>query len=313
MKQIFKNYYNNTRWGYYLFYIPKRIYSYINSIRMSRLTDEEFIQYKYKEHFNKEVNLKNPKSFTEKIQWLKLNDRKELYTQCADKYLVRNYVGSKIGSEYLIPLVFTTENYKEINQNNLPDYPVIIKTNHDSGGTFIIKDKKNVDFQIIQDELKNRLDKNFYNLNREWEYKNIKPRIIVEKLLQDNDENAQLNDYKIYCFHGKPKFIQTIFDRGVKTKEDWYDIDWNLLDAYYFSPNKKHVNKPKLFEELIKISEKLSQDIPYVRVDLYISKNKIYFGEMTFRPYGGFMKFIPTSFDIDLGKYLILKTEKEFE
>jgi len=301
MKEILKAHYNESKFRYYLLYLPKKINKYISY----RLSDEKFIQNKYKKYFNKKVNLKNPESFTEKIQWLKLNDKKDIYTQCADKYLVRGYVESKIGSEYLIPLLFVTENSKDINKENIPNFS-IIKTNHDSGGTFIIENKNIINFETIQKELKERLNKNFYYLSREWEYKNIKPKIIVEKLLNDDSGNKQLNDYKIYCFHGKPKFIQTIFDRGIDTKEDWYDTDWNQVNVYYFSKNKKYIKKPVLFEELLKISETLAQDFPYVRVDLYISNNRIYFGELTFRPYGGFMKFVPESFDLELGKYLDL-------
>jgi hypothetical protein len=199
-----------------------------------------------------------------------------------------------------------TENCSDINQYNLPDYPVIVKTTHDSGGTFIIHDKNKVDFKKVQKFFTLRLNINYYYLHREWEYKNIKPRIIVEKLFNDEIGSEKLNDYKIHCFHGKPKFIQTIFDRGAETKEDWFDIDWNPLDVYYFSPIKKKVHKPKLANELLSVSEILSQDFPYVRVDLYIVENKIFFGELTFRPFGGFMSFVPKSFDIQLGNYLNL-------
>jgi len=311
MKSKLKNYYYNSRFGHYLLYIPQKIWNKYRIIRDTKLSDKELIQIKYKEFLSKNVNLENPKLFTEKIQWLKLNDRRDTYTLCADKYLVRNYVEEKIGSKYLIPLVSITENYNDINENNLPDYPVIVKTTHDSGGTFIIKDKKTYDFKRLQKKLAQRLKNNFYYLNREWEYKNIKPRIIVEKLLKDGSGNKQLNDYKIYCFHRNPMFIQTIFDRGVETKEDWYDTDWNLLDVYYFSPIKKNVEKPKVLEELLSVAEKLSQDFPYVRVDLYVANNQIYFGELTFRPYGGFMKFLPESFDLELGNYLNLKNIKK--
>lgn len=307
MKNKFKYFYNNSKLGFYLLYLPKKIRNIIISIRNNRLSDEKRIQTKYKESFDREADLINPKLFTEKIQWLKLNDRNDLYTQCADKYLVRDYVEEKIGQKYLIPLVSMTEDYNEINQDKLPDYPVIVKTTHDSGGTFVVQDKSTFDFKKLRKELAQRLKQNFYLLNREWEYKNIKPRIIVEELLKDDSGNDQLNDYKIYCFHGKPMFIQTIFDRGIETKEDWYDTDWNLLDVYYFSPIKKHVEKPKVLEELLNVAEKLSQDFPYVRVDVYVTNNKIYFGELTFRPYGGFMKFVPESFDSKLGKYLDLK------
>lgn len=306
MKEKLKKYYHDSVLGYYLLYIPQKIWNKYRIMRDNRLSDKELIQIKYKEFLSKDVDLENPKLFTEKIQWLKLNDRRDLYTLCADKYLVRDYVEEKIGSKYLIPLVMMTENYKDIKQDKLPDYPVIVKTTHDSGGTFIVQDKKTFDFKRLQRELTQRLKNNFYYLNREWEYKNIKPRIIVEKLLKDDSGNKQLNDYKIYCFHGKPMFIQTIFDRGVETKEDWYDTNWNLLNVYYFSPIKKNVEKPKVLEELLSVAEKLSQDFPYVRVDLYVANNQIYFGELTFRPYGGFMKFVPESFDEELGSYLDL-------
>lgn len=311
MKNKLKNYYYNSTFGHYLLYIPHKIWNKYRKLKDSKLSDKELIEIKYQEFLGKKADLTNPKLFTEKIQWLKLNDRKDLYTQCADKYLVRNYIEEKIGSKYLIPLVFMTKNYKDINEETLPDYPVIVKTTHDSGGTFIIQDKKTFDFKRLQRILAQRLKSNFYYLNREWEYKNIKPRIIVEKLLKDDSGNKQLNDYKIYCFHGKPMFIQTIFDRGVETKEDWYDTNWNLLDVYYYSPIKKHVEKPKVLEELLKVAEKLSQDFPYVRVDLYVVNGQVYFGEMTFRPYGGFMKFVPESFDVELGNYLNLEKIKK--
>jgi hypothetical protein len=306
MKEKFRNYYNQSKFGHFLLYLPKKISEFIYSKKTNKLSDEDFIQMKYVQKFGKKADLKNPLLFTEKIQWLKLNDKNDLYTKCADKYSVREYVKEKIGSQYLIPLVFKTENYKDINEDKLPNYPVIIKTTHDSGGTFIIQNKKEFDFKILQNKLKKLLSKNFYYLNREWEYKNIKPRIVVEKFLEDDSKNKQLNDYKIYCFHGKPMFIQTIFDRGIETKEDWHDTNWNPLDSYYFTSNKKYLKKPILLNEMLNIAEVLSQDFPYVRVDLYISNSQIYFGELTFRPYGGFMKFIPESFDLKLGDYLNL-------
>lgn len=309
MKEKLRNYYYNTKFGYYLLYIPKKIWNKFNTVKNKMLSDEEFIKMKYKQFLGKDVDLVNPKLFTEKIQWLKLYDRRDLYTQCADKYLVRNYVKEKVGSKYLIPLVLVTENYRDITYDNLPDYPVIIKTTHDSGGSVIVNDKKDFDFKKIQRKLAEKLKYNFYYLNREWEYKNIKAKITVEKLLKDESGNERLNDYKVHCFHGKPMFIQTIFDRGFETKEDWYDTNWNLLDVYYFSPIKKNVKKPEVLEELLNVAAKLSQDFPYVRVDLYISNNQIYFGELTFRPYGGFMKFVPESFDLEMGNLLILENK----
>ncbi len=305
MKELINIFYK-TIIGNYILCIVKKYWNKYQIFRYKRLNDEELIQIRYKEFLSKKIDLKNPKLFTEKIQWLKLNDRRDIYTKCADKFHVRSYVEEKLGTNYLIPLVFMTEKYRNINQINLPDYPVIIKTTHDSGSNLIINDKKNIDFKKVHKFLARRLKYNHYYLYREWEYKNIKPRIIVEKLFKDEMENQQLNDYKVHCFHGKPQFIQTIFDRGSVTKEDWYDTSWNPIDVYYFSPIKKNVQKPKVINELLRISEILSQDFPYVRVDLYIVENKIYFGELTFRPYGGFMSFVPESFDIQLGNYLNL-------
>jgi len=304
MKNKLKKYIYKSKFAYFLLYIPQKIWRKYRIIISKRLSDEEYIIKKYKEFIGKDIDLKHPRLFTEKIQWLKLYDRNDLYTKCADKYLVRSFVEEKIGSKYLIPLVYVTENYNDINKDNLPDYPVIIKTTHDSGSSCIIFDKNKFDFNNLKRELSKRLKNNFYYLNREWEYKNIKPRIIVEKLLRDDSGNTRLNDYKIHCFHGRPMFIQTIFDRGIETKEDWYDTNWNMLDVYYFSSIKKYIKKPKALDELLSVAEKLSKEFPYVRVDLYISNNQVYFGELTFRPYGGFMKFIPDSFDLELGNYL---------
>lgn len=306
MKNRLKKFYQNTTIGRKLLYYPRKLRNLFYSIKMKHLSDEEFIKTRYKMNLDREINLSNPTLFTEKIQWLKLSDKNKLYTQCADKYLVRKYVEAKIGSMYLIPLVFETKNYQDIHSSNLPDYPVIIKTTHDSGGVFIIKNKNKANFYKLRKNLKNQLSKNHYFNSREWEYKNIQPRIIVEKLLKDNSGNNQLNDYKIHCFHGVPTFIQTIFDRGIDTKEDWYDTEWNLQDVYYFSPNKKLLEKPKQLSKLLEVAQELSQEFLYVRVDLYIVNNKIYFGELTFRPYGGFMKFTPENFDNKLGKYLDL-------
>ena len=268
--------------------------------------DETYLKNKYKKIFSKEADMKNPKLFTEKIQWIKLNDRKNIYTTCTDKLLVKDYIKEKLGSQYLIPLVFSTNDYKEISKKNLPDYPVVVKTTHDSNSTIMIYDKQNVNFKRIQDLLKKKLHRNYYEVDREWQYKNIKPKIIVEKLLKD-DADSILNDYKIHCFHGKPMFIQTIFDRSTVIKENWYDINWNLLDVYYLASEKKYLKKPVLLNELLGIAELLSKDFAYVRVDLYISYGQIYFGELTFTPHSGFMKFTPRSLDLQLGNFLKLK------
>jgi len=268
------------------------------------MSDRHFAIHHYKRKIGFYPNIENPKLFTEKIQWLKLYDKNPLYTECADKYKVRAFVKRKIGEEYLIPLVFESRNVDKINLNTLPNYPVIIKTNHDSSGGVVIKNKKNVDYKKLHKLLTKRLNKNYYYLNREWEYKGIKPRIIVEKLMETTNENNILNDYKIFCFNGEPKYIQTIFDRETEIKENWYDLNWNPQEFRYFSTRSNIISKPKNLNVMIELSRKLSKDFKFVRVDLYEVDDKIYFGELTFRPYSGFMKWKPKGWDLKLGNEL---------
>jgi len=251
-------------------------------------------------------DLEHPRTFSEKIQWLKLNDRTPLHTICADKYKVREYIKEKIGEEYLIPLVFETRKVNNICAENMPDYPVIIKTNHGSGGIFVVKDKNHTDFNKIQQQLKVTLKSNYYYLGKEWEYKNIKPRLIVERLMTDNSGNDLLNDYKIHCFNGKPIYIQTLFDRKTEIKETWYDVDWNQQSFRYYSDKSKDVEKPICLKEMLKVASELSKYFVYVRVDLYVVNGNIYFGELTFHPAAGFMKWDPQEWDLKLGSKLKL-------
>ena len=265
--------------------------------RFRIIPEKMFIKHTYKKALGKYPNLENPKLFSEKIQWLKLNDRTPLHTICADKYRVREYVKEKIGEKYLIPLVLETKNVNDICEKNMPDYPVIVKTNHDSGGGYIIKDKTKADYKYIRKELKKRLRKNYYWGNKEWEYKNIEKRIIVEKLLKDKSGNDLLNDYKIYCFNGEPVYIQTLFDRDTGVKETWYDLNWKKQNFCYFSKEKKEVQKPNSLDKMIKSSKKLSKDFKYIRVDLYDVNNQVYFGELTFHPFSGNMMWEPREWD----------------
>ncbi|WP_196782913.1 ATP-grasp fold amidoligase family protein [Malaciobacter mytili] len=251
------------------------------------------------------LNLKNPKSFNEKLQWLKINDRTKLHTKCADKYLVREYIEEKIGKEYLIPLIFVTDKIEDISIEKLPDFPVIIKPNH-SRGAYIIKDKFKSNLKSIQKKLKDELKVNFYYRTREWQYKHIKPLIIVEKLLLD--ENNQIpSDYKFLCMNGKVQLIQVDVDRFDKHEKTLYNKNWERQDFEFNFPKGKDIKKPKLLEKMIEISEILSKDFIFVRVDLYTLQDKIYFGELTFHPAGGFGWFNPPEFDFILGEKLILK------
>ncbi|MCG2461179.1 glycosyl transferase [Flavobacteriaceae bacterium F89] len=251
------------------------------------------------------LNLKNPKSLNEKAQWLKLHDRSPLHVTCADKFAVRDHIKEKIGEKYLIPLVLSTTDIEEIAPENLPDYPVIIKTNHNSGGVTIVKDKNTMDWLKIRDTLKEQLRSNYGDGKGEWQYKDIKPCIIIEKLLLDKSGNIP-PDLKLHCFNGKLKFVQVDLDRAIDHKRNLYDENWSFLDCTWRYKNGRDIKKPKVFDEMVAVAEKLAQDFIYVRVDLYNLEDKIYFGELTFHTESGFGKFEPQEWDYKLGKMLQL-------
>ena len=267
----------------------------------------------------KPLNLTNPRTLNEKINWLKLYDRTPLHTLCADKYSVREYVADKIGESYLVPLYFHTKNPDQIVLENIDQLPCIIKTNHDSGGGIFIHKKDNIDWISIQEKLKRRLKKNYYTKSREWQYKNIEPRIIVEKLLQDQHGNIPL-DYKLHCFNGLVRMIQVDMGRGTNNHyRNWYNPKWQR-EPYKWSspkgigkftdPSDDEVPKPNTLEEMIRLSEILSQPFDYVRVDWYDVDDKLYFGELTFHHDGGTKPIIPEEWDFNLGEELKITTSK---
>ncbi len=288
-----------------------------NNLLQKIVPDYFFIRRRYKKVHGKKLNLKNPTAFTEKIQWLKLYDRSALLTKCADKIEVREYVKTKIGKEYLIPLLYSSRNPETIPYSQLPSR-YIIKTNHGSGTNIIVinneieidNTKYDFDKELISKVLIQWMSTNMYYNTREWEYKNIIPHFLIEELIKDETNNDILNDYKIYCFNGQPVYIQTIFDRQTSVKETWYDINWKLLDLHYFSDRKKIIEKPENLDEMINVAKKLAKDFIYVRVDLYSVKNKLFFGELTFHPFGGLMKFHPEEWDYILGGHLKLPIDK---
>lgn len=272
------------------------------------MNDENYIKLLYKITYNKKTDLSNPKTFNEKINWLKLNDRKEIYTTMVDKNLAKDYVANIIGREYIIPTIGVYNSFDEIDFNELPNQ-FVIKCNHDSGNVFICKDKERFDFKTARKRISNSLKKDFYYINREWPYKNIKRKIIIEKYMKDNDSD-DLTDYKFYCFNGKPKYlyISNGLSDHTRTRLDFLDINFNR--APFGRKDYKHFEKippqPKKYKEMIKLAEILSDNIPFLRVDFYEINNKIYFGELTFSPCGGFMKFYPKEWDKKLGDMIDL-------
>jgi hypothetical protein len=285
--------------------IFKRIKYLIDEIKYNVILDKVFIRNAYKKVFSHPLNLHDPQSFNEKLLWLTLYDRKSTKTLCADKYAVRDYVASQVGAEYLIPLALNTENPLDVVAENLPEFPVIAKTNHASGQVFIIKDLRTTDFSAIQESFRFQLRKNFYHGHREWQYKHIVPSIVVEKLLLDEQGDIP-KDYKVHCFHGRPHYIQVDSERFSEHKRCIYDTNWTLLDIAYNKPKGEASLRPTKLDEILMLAAKLSKDFIYVRADFYQVNDRVYFGELTFTPEAGRGKFSPSSIDIDWGKLIHL-------
>lgn len=270
------------------------------------LNDETYIKHIYKIKFKKKLNLNNPVTFNEKLQWLKLNDRSFLYTIMVDKIKVKDYVSSFIGEDYIIPTLGVWRDAREIDFDNLPS-KFVLKCNHDSSSIVFCRDKANFNKKKAIKKLNKFLKANGYNYGREWPYKNVEKRIFAEPLLEDNDfKDKSLNVYKFLCFSGKPIIIQTI--QNDKTPEeviDYFDDDWNLLNLRQNFPNsQKPLTRPKTLDKMLDISSKLSKGFPFLRVDLYEVNGKIYFSEFTFYSDDGMNKFVPEDWDFKLGELI---------
>lgn len=272
-----------------------------------RLPDDLYLKIFYKKKIGKKLNLKNPQTFNEKMQWLKLNDRKEIYTTMVDKYDVKKYVANIIGEEYIIPTIGVYDNFDNINFDELPN-KFVIKCTHDSGGVVVCKDKSTFNIEIARKKINDCLKKNFYYLGREWPYKNVKPRIIIEKFL-DDEKNEDLIDYKIMCFNGKAQCSFLCLNRRSKEglNVDFYDLNWNKMPfERHYKQSNIVMEKPENYDLMIELAEKLAKNIPFVRVDFYDIKGKVYFGELTFYPGSGMEEFNPEEWDKKLGDLLVL-------
>lgn len=278
------------------------------------IPEKLYLKRRFKKTFKREIDLNNPKTLNEKIVWLKLNDRRPLHTICADKYAVRSYIKEMVGNEYLVPLYYQTRNVKDIKPENLPSPPFIIKANHDSGGGVFVLDKSKIKWKEVQKSLKKRLKENYYPRTKEWQYKDIEPCIIVEKLLIDKSGKIPF-DYKVHCFNGKVNMIQVDVDRNSNRHcRDFYNTEWQKEPYHWtFLKNgkevgkcKKSVDKPKTLDLMISLSEKLANEFCYVRVDWYDVDGKLYFGELTFHQDGGNRPITPEKWDRILGDMVIL-------
>lgn len=255
-------------------------------------SDEEYLKKLYKFRMGKELDLNNPETFNEKLQWLKIHNRNPLYTTMVDKYAVKKYVADKIGEKYIIPTLGVWDNVEDIAFNKLPKQ-FVLKCTHDSGGIVICKDKSVLDFNEAKKKLKKSLETNFFLKWREWPYKNVKRRIIAEEFLEDANAN-ELVDYKVLCFNGEPKIVEVHKGRfnGQHTTDN-YDIFWNKTDIeqYDLPKSDEIMPKPAFLEEMLSLSKLLSKDLVHVRVDWYFANNRLYFGELTFFDGSGFNLF----------------------
>lgn len=270
---------------------PRNILYWLDLKRVITLEDKEYLKILYRKVFKKELDLNNPQTFNEKLQWLKLNDRKDVYTTMVDKYEVKKYVSDIIGKEYIIPTLGIYDNFDEIDFNKLPNQ-FVIKCTHDSGGVVICKNKEKLDIKEAKRKIDKSLKNNYYYSGREWPYKNVKPRIIIDEYIEDKIRH-ELVDYKIYAFNGKCDYVMACFDRfNGGPKFIYFDRDWNIKKEFSSDGlkygNNIELTKPKNLDKMFESAEKLSKGIPFVRVDFYEANGKMYFGELTFYPSSGF-------------------------
>ena len=285
---------------------------FLNKPWISKLfSDERYLKIKYYLKMGKKLNLDNPQTFNEKLQWLKLYNRKDEYTMMADKYAVRQYIAEKLGEEYLIPLLGVWDNAEDIDFDALPEQ-FVLKCTHNSGkGMCICKDKSKLDIDKVRKELNEGLKEEYFYSGREWCYKNIKPRIIAEKYMADDKLSEGLSDYKFMCFNGMAESVMVCLERHTgDTKFYFFNEEWELL-RYNIrginAPEDFMLQKPEKIDEMFELARLLSTNLPFVRVDLYCSYGKVYFGELTFFPDSGFDANILRSTDENFGECLNLE------
>lgn len=276
------------------------------------MPDDEYLKRVFRYKMGYSLNLDNPKTFTEKMQWLKLYDRRPEYTTMVDKYEVKAYVAKRIGEQYIIPTIGVWNHFDEIDFDKLPNQ-FVLKCTHDSGGIVICRNKSSLNLEKAKKIIECFIKREYYYLWREWPYKDVKPQILAEEYLE-NDCDEGLHDYKVWCFGGHVQYIQYITGRIQNvTFEGFYDRQWNLQTFSYHNPlMKKSVPKPSCLAELIVLAEKLSKNIPFVRVDFYIlPSGQIKFGEITFYPSAGVDHWKPEEVDFQFGKLITLPHKTE--
>lgn len=276
------------------------------------LSDRVYLKVVYRSIFHRKLNLTTPKLYTEKLQWLKLYNRKDIYTKMVDKYEVKDYVAKIIGNKHILRTLGVWNSFDDIDFSTLPNQ-FVLKCTHDSGGLVICKDKNDFNFIAAKQKINTCLKNKFFYQGREWPYKNVIPRIIAEEYVVD-ESGVELKDYKFFCFNGKAKVMFLASDRGQsdeETKFDFFDMNFKHLPIKSGHPNSKvHFEKPKNFELMKQLAEQLALDLPHARIDFYDVNGEIYFGEITFFHWSGFVSFEPQEWDYKFGEWLVLPKEK---
>jgi len=283
------------------------------SKKMSHLIpDKTFLRLLYRANYGKKLDLKNPRGFNEKLQWLKLYARDPAYTEMVDKYAVKEMMKERMGQEYVIPTYGVWERFEDIDFDTLPNQ-FVLKCTHDSGSVIICRDKATFDKETAREKIRAKMKNHIYWNYREWPYKIVRPRILAEAYMEDKGSD-ELIDYKFYCFGGEPKFLYV--SQGLSNKEtatiSFLTMDWQFApyERCDYPPMAQLPEKPRTFDKMVEFAKKLSAGIDFLRVDLYEINGKLYFSELTFSPCAGFMPFKNPEHDLEVGKMLILPEKK---
>ncbi len=297
------NYYVYKFYGFFRFELPGKIFG--------RGYDKAEMKRKFRKVFDRDVNFNNPQTLNEKIQWLKLNVRENFHTIVADKYRAREY-WRQFGGESLIPLLYVTDDWRNIKLENIPDEPCIVKCNSGSGNYEIIRDKGRVDYKKLRNSCRKWMAVNYYYVSQEWQYKNIKPCIIIEKLLLDKKGRIP-NDYKLHYINGELQFVYCSIDREGKNYRSIYSPEWKRMDMEWVASRDHkggligdNIPSPPTFGRMKEIAGQIAQNFKYVRIDFYDVDGKLYYGEITLHHGSGFDTFDPEKYDVEYGKKLEL-------
>lgn len=269
------------------------------------IPDAVWLKMQYRRLVGRKLNLKNPVTYNEKLQWLKLHDRNPLYTKLVDKYEVRQYVADLIGDEYLIPLLGVWDDFDDIDFDKLPNQ-FVLKCTHDSGGLVVCKNKAELNISAARKKINKCLKFNYYWALREWPYKNVKPRIIAEKYMED-ESGYELKDYKVFCFNGIPNALFIATDRGIhETKFDFFDTELNHLPMKQHYPNNPNIKipDPDGVKKMFELAKVLTKEFKHCRADFYDINGRVYFGELTFSHFSGMAPIEPFEWDEKFGSWL---------